>query len=177
MNTVTKIKPKKETELEISIAEPYDAIAIVRLIEEWVTASHAGFPEPNPYAVLNWVTEVLTVGQVVVARKKGSIRSSLMGVAGMIEVPFGWSPGETFYEGKFFYVPKAYKDTKVGSMMLSALRLKAAQEDKKIIFSIACGDHGEELREWYKISHGKYIGGTMMFDPAGDDLDQEENIK
>lgn len=157
-----KATPEITLDYEIRKANPYDVLKVCRILIEWIASAAKHYPEPEPAALAHWALNTLTQGHVFLAERPKD-RRKVIGIAGMVAAQVPWNPNSFVYRDQFFYVPKAHKDTDVAKRLMSALQIKAAQDETPLIMSVVSGTDIARVDEWYGLSGNEYVGGTFVY--------------
>lgn len=160
------------TTIKIRPAKPLDSSNLVRLL----TAAHdeAGtYPPVDQTLGLNWITQTLTSGYIIVADVSGR----LVGTLALTNYQFPWSSKSYMYL-EWLFVQKKFRKGGAFEALIKACHAFADEHDAPILAGVSSGDREVFLKDKMFQQHGyTYIGGDFIR-PSRSERDgrQEEEI-
>jgi hypothetical protein len=156
------------TTVKIRPAKPLDTSNLMRLL----TAAHdeaGAYPQFDLQLGLNWVTQTLNSGYVIVADVSGRI----VGTLALTQYNFPWSPQVYLYL-EWLFVQKKFRKGGVFDALLAASHAFADQHDLPILAGLSAADAKILLKDRLFQKKGyEYMGGDFVRSAHG--RQQEEN--
>jgi GNAT superfamily N-acetyltransferase len=138
-------------------AKPFDTVKVARLLIQAYDEPGNLYPEPNELMVLNWVTEMMNEGFVVVAEKEGRV----LGSVGVSNYRFPWS--EKWYLSiDWMYVLKGFRDGGVFEALLKRLHAFADERKAPIYAGISSGNDPRLKDRMMQMKGYTYLGGQFI---------------
>lgn len=146
-------------QIEIRKAKPFDVSAICRLLWKAYTDSDGLYPEPDEARTVNWVTQIVSDGFVVVAAKSGRIVGSIA----VTNFQFPWSQKWYLYVD-WIYVDRQFRDGKVFPALLSAVHAMADEAQAPIYAGVSSGKDAVLKDRLMQTKGYTYLGGQFIRD-------------
>ena len=157
--TIVKIRP----------AKPLDTSNLVRLL----TAAHdeaGAYPPVDPAYGLNWITQTLTQGHVIVADVSGR----LVGTLALTNYQFPWSPKWYMYL-EWLYVQRKFRKGGAFEALIQACHAHADQHNAPILAGVSSADSKVMLKDKMFQQHGyQYVGGDFIRSEHGQQEDKDQ---
>jgi len=145
------------TTIKIRQAKPLDTSNLVRLL----TAAHdesGAYPSVDQHMGLNWVTDTLTNGYVIVADVSGR----LVGTLALTNFNFPWSP-EQFMYLEWLFVQKKFRKGGAFDALIKGCHAFADSHDAPILAGVSAGDKDVFLKDrLFQMEGYRYIGGDFI---------------
>lgn len=158
------------TQIKIRQAKPLDASNIARLLIECHGEGGAYPPVDHPTG-LQWITQTLTEGYVLVADVSGRLVGSLA----LTNYQFPWSPKWYMYL-EWLYIQKRFRKGGAFDALLAATHAYADAQDAPIVAGINAADASVLLKDKAFQQHGyQYMGGTFLREEHGRQQQKENH--
>lgn len=145
------------TTIKIRPAKPLDVSNLVRLL----TAAHdesGSYPAVDPHMGLNWITQTLNEGYVIVADVSGR----LVGTLALTNFNFPWSPDQFMYL-EWLYVQKKFRKGGAFDALIKGCHAFADLHNAPILAGVSSGDKDVFLKDRLFQTKGyRYIGGDFI---------------
>jgi hypothetical protein len=145
------------TTIKIRPAKPLDTSNLVRLL----TAAHdeaGAYPPVDQALGLNWITQTLMNGYVIVADVSGR----LVGTLALTNFQFPWSPKYYMYL-EWLYVQKKFRKGGAFEALIKGCHAYADELDAPILAGVSSADRDVFLKDKVFQHQGyKYIGGDFI---------------
>ena len=145
--TIVKIRP----------AKPLDTSNIARLLIECHDENGA-YPPVDHTVGINWITQTLSNGFVLVADVSGR----LVGTLALTNYQFPWSPKWYMYL-EWLYVQKKFRKGGAFEALIQATHVHADESDAPIVAGVSAADKDVFLKDKLFQQNGyTYIGGDFI---------------
>jgi len=145
------------TTIKIRPARPLDASNIARLLIECHDEGSA-YPPVDHTVGINWITQTLSEGFVLVADVSGR----LVGTLALTNYQFPWSPKWYMYL-EWLYVQKKFRKGGAFEALMKATHAHADERDAPIVAGVSAADADVFLKDRLFKQHGyQYLGGDFI---------------
>ena len=145
------------TTVKIRPARPLDTSNIARLLIECHEGGSA-YPPVDHTVGINWITQTLANGFVVVADVSGRLVGSLA----LTNYQFPWSP-EWYMYLEWLYVQRKFRKGGAFEALMTAAHAYADENDAPLLAGVSAGDARVMLKDKMFEQHGyQYIGGDFI---------------
>lgn len=145
------------TTIKIRQARPVDASNLYRLLVEAHDESGV-YPPTDPHMGLNWITQTLTDGYVLVADVSGR----LVGTMALTNYHFPWSPQWYLYL-EWLFVQRKFRKDGAFHALLKAAHAYADLKCAPMMLGVSSGDKDVFLKDKLFQQNGyQYIGGDFI---------------
>jgi len=145
------------TTIKIRPAKPLDASNIARLLIE-AHEDASAYPPVDHTIGLQWITQTLSEGYVIVADVSGR----LVGTLALTNYQFPWSPKWYMYL-EWLYVQSKFRKGGAFEALLTATHAHADEHDAPIVAGVNAGDAQVFLKDKVFQQHGyTYLGGDFL---------------
>jgi GNAT superfamily N-acetyltransferase len=167
-----QIYPDKTNPAQIKIrqAQPLDVSNLVRLLDQSITDDGNGYPPPDYYMAINWVTSILNEGYVVVAEKSGR----LIGTIAVTNFRFPWSPRWFLYVD-WMFVSRNFREGGVFAGLMKVIHAYADDRGAPIWGGISSGKDATLKDRLMRMSGYQYLGGQFIREPETKDGQRQED--
>ncbi len=156
--------------ITIRQAKPLDTSNLVRLL----TAAHdeaSAYPPVDQVYGLNWITQTLTDGYVIVADVSGR----LVGTLALTNYNFPWSPQQYLYL-EWLYVQRKFRKDGVFEALIQVCHQFADSHNAPTLAGVSSADARVMLKDKLFQHHGyQYIGGDFIRSAHGRQEEAEDH--
>lgn len=158
------------TQIKIRPAKPLDTSNIARLLIE-CHGEGSAYPPVDHATGIQWITQTLTEGFVIVADVSGRLVGSLA----LTNYQFPWSPKWYMYL-EWLYVQRKFRKGGAFEALVAATHAHADEYDAPIVAGVNAADRDVFLKDKAFQHHGyHYMGGTFIRSEASGRQQQEDH--